>query len=402
MTTPTGQIAVTNHNPFDAQWRDDPYPLYERLRALGDAVVLEEGFVVVPRYKAIGSVLRNYEKFSSNNRITRRVGMNAGATLRAFSEMLSNIDPPAHSGLRSLISAAFTHRRVLDLEARITIVVDELLSRPLRDGGMDLAVDFTYRLPLNIIMSLIGIPNSDDKLCRDWGDAFALAEGRRPPPHVITAADKAMEECLAYFGALAEERRRSPREDLISAMIAAEVGGRKLTDREIQVNCMLLVTAGHESTANLLANGMHAFFQNPSQWKLLTGDPSLSLDAAEEALRYDSPIQILTRLANDDEIVGDTLVRRNQSVVLLLGAANRDESIFSDPNRFDITREKTVTSLSMGVGRHFCLGASLAKTEARIALRALAERVPNIRPAGQPVRLSTETVRGFASYPVAF
>jgi len=392
-------------NPFDPMWRTDPYPLYAHLNTLDDAVLLDEGFWVVTRHSAVGSILRDAGNFSSQHRVMRRPEMmaKAGSTLRGFKDMLAQQDPPEHTQLRMLMNVAFSPKRVAGMEVVIRQIVNELLDQLIPNGCMDFSKDFAYMVPLIVITRLLGVPSEDMLLFRDWGDAFALAQGRKPSKEALANSDRAMDECLAYFGKLADERRRVPQDDLITAFVQAEVDGEKLTDRQIQVNCMLVVTAGHESTANMLANGLHAFFTYPEEWRKLLGNPELAVGAIEEILRYDGPIQMVTRLVNDDIDFNGHKMSKDQSVVLLLAAANRDPDAFPNPDSFDIERKGSVAKHdAFGSGRHTCFGAGLARMEGRIVMRALIDRLADLRPDGEPVRLITETVRGFSSFPIRF
>lgn len=389
-----------NLNPFDAAWRNDPYPLYARLRELGEVVRTREGFLVTARHETATAVLRDFERFGSENRVVRR-NMAVGPAFEGVKDMIQFMEPPAHGPVRQLMMSAFTPKRAAALEAMTQGIVDELLAGPASDGGMDFAQQFGYLLPLIVITEMIGAPREDMHLFRDWADAIALAQGRKPNPEVLAAADAAMLASLAYFDDLMEARRRDPREDLMSAYVAAERDHGTVSERQILVNSLLLIIAGHESTANMMANGLMAFFAHPDQWRLLLDDRSRADPAIEEMLRYDAPIQMLSRLVNFDGVYGGQEMRRDQSIVIALGGANRDPANFPYADRFDITR-KPGGHIGFGFGRHFCLGSQLARMEGRVAFRVLAERFPDIRPAGAPVRLKTETIRGVSSLPVAF
>jgi cytochrome P450 len=391
--------ATQTLNPFDPVWRADPYPLYERLRELGDVVRVNEGFWVVARNSSVNAVLRDHTRFSSQSRAVRR-GLVVGPMAQAMGESVQLTDPPAHTPVRSVLAGPFKPRRIADSAQTVQQVVDDLVGELLAADSADFATMFAYELPLRVITEILGVPSADRQLFRPWSVHFALAHGRKPAADVLARADQSMQECLGYLDGLAESRSAQPQDDLLSALLAqGEEDGSALTRRQVLVNAMLMLIAGHETTANLILNGMDAFFSHPEQWRKMVEDPELVSGAIEEALRYDSPVQFLTRIVTQDSDYGGHRLRSNESVVVALGAANRDPASYDSPDSFDITRPGA-PNLAFGAGRHYCLGAPLALIEAKSAFRTLAIRLPRIRPDGDPVRLASETVRGFESYPV--
>jgi cytochrome P450 len=272
---------------------------------------------------------------------------------------------------------AFSARSVEDMRPRIQEIVDQTLDRVIERGRMDLMADFAVRLPVTVICEMLGVPKSDQEMFLSG----ARSGGRLLDPVPLTRAelDHANAGNLAladYFAGLFEQRRRKPGDDLITQLVQAEEEGDKLSNEELTANIILLFGAGHDTTVNLIGNGLLALHRNPDQLRLLKNNPLLPT-VIDELLRYDSPVQIATRTALKDVTVGGSKIEKNETVLCLLGAANRDPAVYADPDRLDITREDS-RPLSFGGGIHFCLGAQLARLEAQIAIETLLRRLPDL------------------------
>jgi cytochrome P450 len=315
--------------------------------------------------------------------------------MRTLSTSMLTLNPPAHTRLRRLVSAAFTARRVAALEPAITTLVEDLVDR--LAGSHDFVTDFAFPLPVAVIGELLGIPVADraafQPLVRDWTmllDVFT--------PEILQRADAAAQEIRDYLGALLEQRRRRPGADLLSGLVAVDAAGERLTDDEVVTMAALLFAAGFETTTHLLANSLVTLLDNPDQLELLKKYPELAPGAVEELLRYDSPVQITVREVFDDIQVPGLDIPAGERAVLYVGAANRDPARFHDPDRLDITR-RDGPPLSFGGGIHFCLGAPLARLESRIALPALFKRYHHLAVTGAPERRNSLTLRGFIHLP---
>ena len=287
-----------------------------------------------------------------------------------LSKVLLFMDAPDHTRLRGLVSKAFTPRSVEWLRPRIAELTEELLA-PLRDaGGFDVIDDFAFALPVTVICELLGIPAEDREMFRAHTRDLAAILDRDITPEQIGGAAGAMLHFAAYLVPLFEERRRAPRADLISALVAAEEAGDRLGADELLTTVVLLLTAGHETTMNLIGNGLLALLRNPDQLELLRARPELMASAVEELLRYDSPVRLTARTALEDTAVVGVAVRAGEPVIALLDAANHDPAVFEAPDTLDIRRDAH-RHVAFGAGAHYCLGAALARAEAQIALAAL-------------------------------
>ncbi|HEY8494956.1 MAG TPA: cytochrome P450 [Myxococcota bacterium] len=385
------------YDPYAYQVHEDPYPLYARLRAEAPAYRNEElGFWALSRHADVLAAFKDWQTFSSRNGVS--------LDLDAFHPQAENtmsflaMDPPRHDRLRALVSRGFTPRRVQALEPRIRAMATTYLDAVLERGACDFIRDFAGRLPMDVISELLGVPEADRAQLRTWADTVVHREEgvQGLPP---AAAESAL-RMLRYFTELLADRKQRPRDDLTGALLAAEIDGDRLSDREIIGFLFLMIVAGNETTTKLLGNALYWLWRHPDQRDLLRADPTLVPRWVEETLRYDNSTQALARLVTRDvELHGEKL-RAGDRAVLLIGSANRDERVFPDPDRFDLLRD-TRASLSFGQGTHFCLGASLARLEGRVALEELWKRIPDyeIEPKGL-VRVHSVNVRGFAALPL--
>ncbi|MGZ5874584.1 MAG: cytochrome P450 [Bradyrhizobium sp.] len=405
------QAATTDpfFNPLSPEFIRDPYPHYARLRSTDPVHLTPYGAYVASRHAEASLVLRD-KRFGKDfvERSTRRYGpkIMEEPIFRSMSHWMLQQDPPDHTRLRGLVVKAFTARRVEDMRPRIQQVVDETLDRSASRGHMDLIEDFAFRLPVTIICDMLGIPE-------DHREAFYTGSrdgGRILDPVPLTPAEIAQGNAgnlmaQMYFQQLFELRRKSPGDDLTTQLVQAEEDGSKLSNEELTANIILLFGAGHETTVNLIGNGLLALHRNPDQLALLKANPTLITNAVEEFLRYDSSVQLTGRVALEDiDDLGGKKIPKGEAVLCLLGSANRDPAIYPDrPDRLDITRPN-VRPLSFGGGIHFCLGAQLARIEAEIAIATLLRRLPDLRldDAENPEWRPTFVLRGLKTLPASW
>ena len=311
-------------------------------------------------------------------------------------------DPPTHTRLRSLVSKAFTPRAVRTLTPRIEQIVDELLDAATRGSGMDVIADLAYPLPITVIAELLGVDTDRRDFFRDVSQKVTVAMGPITDAAVAQRASEGRNQLVAYFDDHIARRRLDPRDDLVTALVQAEDGGDVLSHRELIAMLLLLLIGGHETTVNLIANGLLALLRNPEQFELLRTTPSIAPRAVEELLRFDAPVQYSGRIAKADMELAGRLIRAGEPVRLMLAAANRDPEAFDDPDRLDLKRTPCA-HLSFGMGIHSCLGAPLARIEAEIALPALIGRFPQMRLGAGELRYRPAAVlRGLEALPVTF
>jgi cytochrome P450 len=396
-------------NPLSAEFIRDPYPHYELLRRHDPVHVTQHGMYLASRHADVSLALRD-KRFGKDfaERSTRRYGpkIMEEPIFRSMSHWMLQQDPPDHTRLRGLVVKAFTARRVEDMRPRIQQVVDQTLDRVIPRGSMDLIEDFAFRLPVTIICDMLGIPQDHREVfysgTRDGGrilDPVPLS------PEEIAKGNATYMMSQMYFQQLFELRRKQPGDDLTTQLVQAEEDGSKLSNEELTSNIILLFGAGHETTVNLIGNGLLALHRNPDQLALLKARPELITNAIEEFLRYDSSVQMTGRVALEDiDDLGDRKIPKGETVLCLLGSANRDPAVYPDqPDRLDITRPN-VRPLSFGGGIHFCLGAQLARIEAEIAISTLLRRLPNLRldDADNPEWRPTFVLRGLKRLPASW
>jgi len=398
MTTAALDILTALDSPAG---RADPYPHYAALHELGAAVRLAPGSVAIVGYDANAAVLRDpavrHEDYAEIAAVLPQ--WLEHPSLTESEDWILNLDPPRHTRIRSLMSRAFTARRVAALEPAIAAMTDQLLDAMSGAGPVEFMQDFAYLLPVTVICELIGIPESDRAEFRplaravttifDFTDLGDLAE-----------ADKATARLLEYFTGLAAQRRASPRDDLLSALVAvAGSDDGRLSDAELTRNLILLLVAGFETTTNLLGNGLHIVLHDPAlAVSLRSGDIPVAA-FIEEVLRYDSPVQAASNRISPGQEVGGLVIEPGEHLMPLVGAGNRDPRKFSAPGRFDPLRSEG-SPLSFGGGAHFCLGAALARLEASVAFPRLLARFPRLALAGEPARRPSLVLRGYDTLPV--
>ena len=391
--------AQLRYDPFDPVIQDDPYPVYRMLR--DDAPVFWASMSntwVLSRHEDVTGALLDHQRYSSINGVFPTPP--DVPFLESFLPMMIMMDPPRHDALRGLVSKAFTPRRIAALEAGIDALAVSLAQGLVSNAGRgDFIEDFAGVLPAMVIADLLGVPRQDRQQFRQWSSTLIQSNPARGEVADGLAAAAAV---YGYFADFLAERRRAPRDDLMSALVAAEIDGQRLRDDELLGFCLLLLIAGHETTTNLLGNAAVVLAADRRSRRRLAADPALIGPAVEELLRYDSPVQGLSRVLTTDATLHATTMSRGDSVLLLFGSANRDERAFTDPDIFDIGR-KPEHQVAFGRGIHFCLGAALARMEARIALRALLSRLPEWSvDHAEAVRLQSGPIRGYLSLPISW
>jgi pimeloyl-[acyl-carrier protein] synthase len=392
-------------DPYRPEFHADPYPFYHRLRAKDPVHRTQMGFWVVTRYDDVVTVLRD-PRFGreGSDRLLGAVYGEGPEEERVHRPMVFR-DPPAHTRLRALVSKAFTPRVAESMRQHIQDIVDGLLDRVHGAQRMDVIADLAYPLPVTVICEMLGVPAADQGSIGQWSsditrslDALGLASDRE----IVKRGRVARHALAEYFRTLLPERRRQPRADLLSSLIAAEEQGDKLSEEELLATCVLLFIAGHDTTVNLIGNGLLALLRHPDQLGLLKDDPTLMGRAVEELLRYDGPVQRTARLAKTDVDLAGKTIPKDALVVASIGAANRDPAHFADPDRLDVTR-RVNDHLAFGFGIHFCLGAPLARLEAQIALGSVLRRLPRLALATTaPEWRESSTIRGLKALPVTF
>jgi cytochrome P450 len=385
----------------------NPYPVYQRLRE-EDPVHWDDELQtwVLTQYEDIEAALRDPRL--SSNRVDSLRNVDSPevpeATRQALKATLSLwmlfLDPPTHTRLRNLANKVFTPRVVENLKTHIEDIVRELLTPAAPVGRLDVVRDFAYPLPAIVIAEMLGVRREDRELVKRWSDALAvLLGGAACEPSIAEKGARSILEFRSYLGDLVEERRRRPQSGLITAALRAEDQGSLLSHDELLANCVLLLSAGHETTTNLIGNGVLALLRHPDQLRRLRAEPGLIKTAVEELLRFDSPVQATGRLVTEDFEIGGRLLRKGQGVLLVLAAANRDPARFPHPDSLDLGRANNHHG-AFAFGPHYCLGAPLARLEAQIAIPALFASFPDLRLATDEVEWHQNFVlRGLKALP---
>ena len=378
-------VDFTARNPFAPEHKRNPHPIYHEMRAASALTRLVEpdGRVgqVLTRYQDCVDVLRD-PRWSSNP-VHANPDQRVDSPVRAAVgenglPVLLFIDPPDHTRLRRLVSKAFTPRTVEQLRPRIVDVFDELMAGPTERGELEVMAELAFPLPVTIICELMGVPLEDRMQFHGWsGDAARMLDGDMDEA-TATRGLMAIMQFVNYFGGLFEERRGSGGADLISQLVAVEEEGDRLSQEELIAITLLLFVAGHETTMNLIGNGLHALLTHRSEFDALAADPSLAPSAVEEALRFNGPVHLTGRIATEQLTVAGETFEKGDQVMTLLAAANRDPAVFDDPDRFDIRRTDN-HHLTFSHGLHYCLGAALARVEGQVVLGELARRFPNMQ-----------------------
>lgn len=377
----------------DAAFFDDPYPMYADLRASAP-VRWSARFQawLVTDYVGVDAVIRDVARFSNARRIPALLELLPAEVQdeirplkEHFSHGLVQSDPPDHDRVRALVNRAFTPRVVEEMRPRIGQLVDGILDRAEPEGRMDLVADLAYPLPVTVICEFVGIPTDDRDRFRAWSsEIFGFLGTGQPDIEAVRRAQVALRELEAYFMHLFQERRERPRNDFITNVVQLE-GDGGLSQGELLALFSTFVSAGHETTTNLIASGLSVLLARPDELRRVRADPSMLRPLIEEMLRFESPLQRDMKVASVDLRLGDQDIRAGELVWAMLGAANRDPARFHDPDRFDAGRTDN-RHLAFGLGPHFCLGAPLARLEAMIVVEHVLRRLPHIRLGPEPIR----------------
>ncbi len=396
-------------DPRDPAFLADPYPFYQRLRQAAPVWQAPFGRWFLTRFDDSALMLRDRrfgKDYADPETLKGRFGPTAmqEPAVVELSHMMLMRDPPDHTRLRGLVTQAFTARRIEALRGWVRDTTNRLLDKVMPDGQMDAIRDLAFPLPVLVICQLLGIPEADRaRFVTGSATGAALLNPTPPTRAELDEANAGTEESARYFDALFELRRREPQDDLISHLVQAENAGDRLTTAELRANVHLLFAAGHETTVNLIGNGLLSLLRHPAQWQALRDDPRLIPNAIEEVLRFECPVQAVARIVAEPIELRGVRLDKGTLVVALIGAANRDPEVFADPDRLDITRPD-LRPLSFGGGIHFCLGAQLARIEAAEVFETLLQRLPNLRltKPDQPQWRPSFVLRGLTELPMAW
>lgn len=392
-------------NPFVPSFKRNPYLQYARLRE-GDPVHRSEALQawVLTRHADCYAVMRNNETFSSDARNARGTLAEVLQQQRAESPLsnadtILGMDPPRHTVLRALVGSAFTPRRVAELRPRIEEIATTLLNAA--GDEFDLMADLAQPLPVIVIAELLGVSPADRLQFKEWSRALAETTNVIQNPAMVATARAATVELIDYFTRVIEEREGTPRDDLLSALVRAEEDGRRLSRDDVLAFAILLLVAGNETTTNLIGNGIASLVEHPAALADLRAHPDRILEAVEEIVRFDSPVQGLVRFSTRDVEIDGRLIAAGDVVMALIGAANRDPAVFPNPDVLDLDRSEQRRHLSFGQGIHYCLGAPLARLEADIVFRSFLARHSAFEVGeGGIERGGTLLLRGPVSFPI--
>jgi cytochrome P450 len=381
----------------------DPYPTYRALRENEPVKRLPNGTVFLTRYDDLVTTYKNTKSFSSDKK--REFGPKYGDTPLYEHHTTSLVfnDPPAHTRVRRLIMGALSPRAIAGMEPDIVRLVDGLLDAIAAKGDCELIEDFAASIPIEVIGNLLDVPHNEREPLRDWSLAILGALEPVVSSEVAVRGNKAVKDFLAYLSTLVVRRRErpgNPERDVLTRLIQGEGNGERLTEKELLHNCIFLLNAGHETTTNLIGNGLVALDRNPDQKQRLIGNPDLIKPAVEEMLRYESSNQLGNRMTTERVELGGVMLDAGTSITLCIGAANRDPAQFPDPESFDVARTPN-RHLAFATGAHQCAGMALARLEGAIAVSRFLARFPNYAVSGQPVRGGRVRFRGFLSVPCA-
>ncbi|MBJ8048354.1 cytochrome P450 [Bacillus cereus group sp. N18] len=370
-------------NLASAQFKEDAYEIYKESRKVQPILFVNQIEIgkewLITRYEDALPLLKDNRLKKDQANVfpqdTKNMYLSVDNSDHLTTHML-NSDPPNHSRLRSLVQKAFTPKMISQLDGRIQRIADDLISEIERKGTLNLVDDYSFPLPIIVISEMLGIPKEDQAKFRIWSHAVIASP---ETPEEIKETEKQLSEFITYLQYIVDVKRKNPKEDLVSALILAENEGQKLSARELYSMIMLLIVAGHETTVNLITNTVLALLENPKQLQLLKDNPKLIDSAIEEGLRYYSPVEVTTaRWAAEPFQIHDQTIQKGDMVIIALASANRDETVFENPEVFDIMRENN-RHIAFGHGSYFCLGAPLARLEAKIAITTLFKRMPELQ-----------------------
>ena len=390
-------------DPTDPAFRRDPHPFYDRLRRDAPACRLSWGAVVITRYDDVARTLRSNDfsrdveanALERDDPVTRR---RRDRRARGAKTIL-NLDPPDHTRLRRLVSQAFTPTAIERLRPSIQSMVDAVLERAAERGSIELIDELAFPVPFQVISALLDMPTERADELRDWSQAITAAIEPTATLADLDTAEAALAQLIPYLVTIIEQRRSKPGDDLLSALLAVEDAGERLSPAELISFVVLLYVAGHETTVNLIGNGVLALLRNRDQLSLWRDDPTLDDRAVDELLRFDGPVQHTVRIAmvpvSYAGADGETVeVLPGETMLTVLGAANHDPAVFEHPHALRLERANASRHLAFGAGIHYCLGASLARLEASIAITSLIRRFPSLELVGEPTWRDRVTIRG--------
>jgi cytochrome P450 len=400
---------VFKFNPFLAEFQRDPYPTYHRLR-IEDPVHRSFDTWVLTRYADVKSVLRD-PRFGADQ-VPKRIKNKSHyfeeqqRYLKTLVQMSGKfffyLDPPDHTRLRGLVSKAFSAKVVEHMRPQIHEIVDESINKVRDTGVMDIVVDLSCPLPVIVIARMLGVPVEDSSKLGQWSNEMSRIIDPLMSLEDYDQLNQVAVEFTDYFRDLIVERRKTPKEDLISALIAARDQGDKLSEDELLSVCMVLFVTGEETTVHTIGNGMLALLRHPDQMELLRRNPIIIQSAVEEILRYDSPVQQTARIAMEDVEIGGKTIRAGENVLVSFGAANRDPAQFSKPDQLNLIRDEN-HHLAFGDSIHYCLGAALARLQGQIAINTLMQRLPDLKLNTDKLEWRKNiNIRGLKSLPVSF
>ncbi len=394
-------------NPLLPEFIANPYPFYRRLQTedpVHRSTLLPDSWILT-RYADAAMVLRDprFGRQDAARFFQERFG--DGPVVDVYTKWMLFRDPPDHTRLRTLVSKAFTPRAIENLRPRIQVLVDQLLDT-VQGGGkmdiMDIMDTIAYPLPVLVICEMLGVPAKDRDIFQAWSGDVARTLDPIQTPETVERGHAVVARMCDYFRELIAELRHAPKDNLLSAMIVAEEQGDRLTEEELLANCILLFSAGHETTVNLIGNGMLALLRHPDERKKLEERPELIESAVEEFLRYEGPVQLTGRGTSQDVEIGGKRIKAGERMFTIVAAANRDPAQFPNPDRLDITRHEN-RHLAFGYGIHFCLGAALARLEAQSAIGTMLRRMPRLALQTDTVQWRPAfTLRGLQALPVTF
>ncbi len=381
---------------------DDPYPWYARLRERSPVHRMPGGSVLITRYEDALAVYRDQARASSDKRIEFRPKFGASPLYEHHTTSLVFSDPPLHTRVRRLLMGALNQKAIARMEGDVQALVGKLLDDLSEKKDVNFIDDFAAQIPVEVIGNLLCVPREERGPLRAW--SLAILSGLEPAPskEVLDDGNRAVREFVDYLKVLIAERRRRPGDyesDVLTRLIQGEKDGERLSERELVHNCIFLLNAGHETTTNLIGNGLWLLLGHPAELARLRAEPALVPSAIEEMLRFEGPIQLNNRRLVAPMALGGVDLPEGTSITIAIGAANRDPAQFSDPDRFDVARNPN-RHVAFGQGAHACAGMNVARMEGRVAFSRLLERFPRIEPAGDPVRDRRIRFRGFRRLPV--
>ncbi|MEY3423637.1 MAG: hypothetical protein RLZZ285_362 [Actinomycetota bacterium] len=396
-------MAEVSFNPFDPEFRKNPYPFYDKLRELDPVHLTPLGFVVLTRYDDVVNTLRN-------NDFSRDIELNANlpeTPTRKFrrenerSKSMLNLDPPDHTRLRRLVSKSFTPSAIEKLRPRIQQLVDDSLANAKKTGSLELVEELAFPVPFQVISDLLAMPTDRGEELREWSQIITATLEPTTGVEDLEKGQIAISKMRPYLEEVISHRRKNMGDDMLSSLISVEEQGEKLNNEELMSFVILLYIAGHETTVNLIGNSMHALLTHPEQLAVMR-EAGCTPNMVDELLRFNGPVQHTIRTPLVDSVIrvgqDDIKISKGSLVLASLGAGNHDPSVFTNPHQLDFSRKNSNKHLAFAAGVHYCLGASLAKLETEVALGTLVKTFKNIDVVSQPEWRDRLTIRGVSKY----